>query len=191
MITISSKGIQLIKQEEGERLKPYQDSGGFWTIGVGHKILPDEAALFLGITSEKSTDLLRSDLGKVITALNNRITVPLTQDQIDALAGFLFNAGTAAGKTLFSLINNHASPAEIFSQWTSHYITTGGAESSQLKARRIREANLFNGSGNNSLDISTAAVSGSLPLLLGAAALLLLSTGHKKNRRDAPAFTFN
>jgi lysozyme len=34
------KGQQLLRFHEGERLTAYQDSLGFWTIGVGH-LLPD------------------------------------------------------------------------------------------------------------------------------------------------------
>ena len=35
-MNISNKGIELIKQFEGCRLKAYQDSVGVWTIGYGH-----------------------------------------------------------------------------------------------------------------------------------------------------------
>ena len=34
------KGKELLKFHEGERLTAYQDTRGFWTIGVGH-LLPD------------------------------------------------------------------------------------------------------------------------------------------------------
>lgn len=32
----SPEGMALTEQDEGMRLEAYQDSGGVWTIGIGH-----------------------------------------------------------------------------------------------------------------------------------------------------------
>ena len=47
-------------KHEGLRLEPYQDHLGNWTIGVGHKIKPDEQ--FDSITEDEAMSMLREDL---------------------------------------------------------------------------------------------------------------------------------
>ena len=60
--------IQHLLREEGERLEPYQDHLGFWTIGVGHLIdsrkrgyLPEYIRAF-PITEAQSRVMLRDDV---------------------------------------------------------------------------------------------------------------------------------
>lgn len=56
-----SAAYDYIKANEGEKLMPYRDTEGHWTIGVGHKILPNED-FSGGITEEESRQLFESDL---------------------------------------------------------------------------------------------------------------------------------
>lgn len=50
----------VIKKNEGVRLKPYRDTNGYWTIGIGHKIKPGES--FDSITKKQAVELFRKDI---------------------------------------------------------------------------------------------------------------------------------
>lgn len=52
--------IQRIMLHEGLVLKPYKDTLGHWTIGYGHKILPNET--FDAITPEQAKSMLMDDI---------------------------------------------------------------------------------------------------------------------------------
>lgn len=55
----SSKGVSLIKQFEGCRLKAYKCPAGVWTIGYGHTAGVKEGDI---ITQETAESYLRNDL---------------------------------------------------------------------------------------------------------------------------------
>ena len=59
MMRTSQKGINLIKEFEGCRLKAYKCPAGVWTIGYGHtsNVKPNQS-----ITREEAERLLREDL---------------------------------------------------------------------------------------------------------------------------------
>lgn len=86
----SDRGIKLVKQFEGLRLERYKDSAGHWTIGWGHLIprgLPER------ITMDEAAKLLHKDMGIARAAITNRVKVPLSQGEFDALVSFVFNLG--------------------------------------------------------------------------------------------------
>lgn len=174
MIAISAKGIEDIRREEGERLKAYRDVAGNWTTGVGHLIKPGEEYLITKtLTSEESRKILVNDLSDVIQSLNKRLTVPVSQNMVDSLAGLLFNAGVNAAKDLFGLINSGAPKETIYNWWVSHYITSGGKVYEALRNRRIREA-------QNALSIVSPGVSSNVTNYLIAGAVLFLLLNSKK-----------
>ena len=91
--------IEIIKHFEGCKLEAYQDTGGIWTIGIGHTGTVDGVPIHSGmtITKEKAEELLQDDLlnrGYVGTA-NNTTLEDYTQEMFDALVDFNFNCGTA------------------------------------------------------------------------------------------------
>ena len=95
---ISSKGIHLIKKWETLALKSYKCSADKTTIGYGHVILPKEKKLpeFKDpITEEFAEELLLKDIEFAENAVNEYVSVPLTQGQFDALVSLVFNWGTA------------------------------------------------------------------------------------------------
>lgn len=53
------KGIQLIKLLEGFKAEPYMCSGGYLTIGYGHRILPSDP--YKIVTQEKADQILEND----------------------------------------------------------------------------------------------------------------------------------
>lgn len=92
----SQKGIDLIKQFEGCRLKAYRCPAGVWTIGYGHtsNVRPNQS-----ITREEAERLLREDLRMYECHVENTIK-GLNQNQFDALVSFTYNCGSGCLKQL-------------------------------------------------------------------------------------------
>lgn len=80
----------LIKEFEGLRLHAYKDPVGIWTIGYGHTKTAVEG---MKITMRGAEELLRHDLVWVEKAIKKNVRVPLTQNQYDALASWVYNLG--------------------------------------------------------------------------------------------------
>lgn len=91
-------------QEEGLRLRPYQDSNGIWTIGVGHNIEADAMMFPLlgplietGITKERAFELLDSDIAEATRELER--VYPwiknLDEPRREVLIDMCFNLGIA------------------------------------------------------------------------------------------------
>lgn len=141
---ISDNGIQFIKQEEGERLSAYLDSVGIPTIGVGHTGYVDGMPIARNtqITAAKSTQLLLQDLATAERAIDNNVTVPLTQNQYDALCSLIFNigAGSFASSTIKKKLNSGdtSGAADAFLMWKR-----AGNNPDILLPRRQRERELF------------------------------------------------
>jgi lysozyme len=137
----SENGISLIKGFEGFSSKPYPDVAGFLTIGYGHKINPGE--LFAEITEDQGEALLRTDLRSTEVAVNELVSVSLTQNQFDALVSFTFNLGRGrlAESTLLKLLNsgNYDGAAGQFERWAFVGLTKNAA----LVRRRQAEQTLF------------------------------------------------
>lgn len=140
-LSYSQKGLALTEEFEGLRLTAYQDSVGVWTIGYGHTGADVHAGLT--ITQQQASDLLMQDVSSAVAAVNRLVTVPLTQNQFDALVDFTFNLGQGnlAKSTLLREVNagNFAAAAAQFIVWDR----AGGVEVAGLKRRREAEAALF------------------------------------------------
>lgn len=144
----SPAGRQEIIRHEGVRYVAYHDSAGYWTIGIGHKVIPgdglprDSDGVPLPIDEAGIVRLFETDLANVEKAIARNVRVGLTQGQYDALADFIFQFGPGAfaGSTLLKYINggNFPSAANEFKRWI--YVTnpaTGVKEQdSGLIARR-------------------------------------------------------
>jgi lysozyme len=75
--------IEQLKRDEGCRLRPYRDSVGKLTIGIGRNL--DD----VGISQDEADMLLHNDLGKVFTQLSEQI--PWIADLDEARQGVLEN----------------------------------------------------------------------------------------------------
>jgi lysozyme len=137
----NSKGIELIKFFEGFKVKPYICSGGFPTIGFGHKILSNES--FKQISQATAENLLKQDLYIAEKSVLRHISTTLNNNQFAALVSFTFNLGGAAlqRSTLRQKINYdlHEESSNEFLRW----IYVGGKILPGLVKRRKAEQHLF------------------------------------------------
>lgn len=135
-MNISVPGIIQIKTFEGLSLKPYFDNG-YYSIGYGHQIQPDELNLMAGITQQKADELFLFDLAKYVSAVNEYLEVDVTQAMFDSLVSFAYNIGISgfANSDLLAAINAQEAPETIKNIWKTNWVTP-----SVLAVRRSKEA---------------------------------------------------
>lgn len=134
----SSKGVSLIKQFEGCRLKAYKCPAGVWTIGYGHT-----AGVKAGdiITQEIAESYLRNDLVTYEKAVMNYDGIyHFNQNQFDALVSFTYNCGAGNLKNLTQ--SGKRTIAQI-SEKILLYNKAGGVTLFGLQRRRAAEKVLF------------------------------------------------
>jgi lysozyme len=88
---LSEAGIKALVAREGEELRAYHDARGVPTIGVGHT--GPEVHLGLVWTQEQVNSTFLKDVAWAEDEVNRMVTVPMTQNQFDALVSFTFNVG--------------------------------------------------------------------------------------------------
>lgn len=154
-MTTSANGLAFIQKWEGFSPKLYDDAAGYCTFGYGHLVAkdkcdnlqPDQKKPYEGLTEEeaktKASQLLASDLVPAEKAVNDHVTVDLTQNQFDALVSFAYNVGVGNFKssTLLDKVNAQEFdkvPGE-FKKW----VKAGGKRVQGLVNRRQEEADLF------------------------------------------------
>ena len=143
--TTSPTGRAAIAAREGNILTAYKDSAGVLTIGVGHTSAagPPLVAAGMTITAAEADEILSRDLGNVEIALGSAVTVPLSQDEFDALVSLTFNIGTIAFKnsTLLKKLNagDRVGAADQFLVWNK----AGGKVLQGLVNRRQAERAQF------------------------------------------------
>lgn len=119
----SQKGIDMIKGFEELSLNSYQKSNGDWAIGygttryaLGKIVLPNES-----ITEQVAEILLLQRLNDIDSLMLRIVMVPLTQNQWDATADFIYNLGdcTFALSAYLGILNtgDYWPPCRIFSPW--------------------------------------------------------------------------
>ena len=142
---VSAAGITLICGFEGLELKAYDDGVGIWTIGFGTTIYPNGVKVKRGdtCTIEQAKAYMAYDLKKFESAVNNAVTVPINQNQFDALVSLAYNIGTNAFKnsTLVKKLNagDIRGAAAQFDVWNKG----GGKVMQGLVNRRAVERKLF------------------------------------------------
>ena len=138
---ISNKGIALIKEYEGCKLKAYVCPAKVLTIGwgsTGSHVKSGET-----ITQAEADALLMKDLVRFENGVEKLVTVPMTQGMYDALVSFSFNLGLGNLKssTLLKKVNagDKAGAANEFKKW----VKAGGVTLAGLVRRREAERKLF------------------------------------------------
>ncbi|OJA63828.1 hypothetical protein BGV68_01930 [Burkholderia ubonensis] len=127
-------------QREGFSATPYRDANGY-SIGYGHFIKPGES--FTSIDQATAQQLLMQDVSTAQQAVVRYVTVPLNQNQFDALVSFAYNVGVGAfaSSTLLSQLNagNYGSVGTQMQRWTH----SAGSVSPALVTRRQSEIQQF------------------------------------------------
>jgi GH24 family phage-related lysozyme (muramidase) len=150
-IQLSDKGLEFVKGWEKFGPKPYNDSKGYCTVGYGHLLdytscenmasdpSSEYHAFKNGITEQRATDILRSDVEKAVDEVRKYIHVPVYQQEFDALVSLAFNAGSFRKfPNLVSKINtkDYVGGCNEFAD-----ITNGGTNG--LVTRRQAEMKMF------------------------------------------------
>jgi lysozyme len=94
-VMYSNQAVELIKKYEKFVDKTYLCSAGKKTIGYGTRLdYHPEIKKNVCITEPKATELLKTDLNKMVTpVIKNNVKVKLKQNQLDALYSLIYNIG--------------------------------------------------------------------------------------------------
>lgn len=105
---ISPNGRKFIETWEGLFLKAYDDGTGVLTIGYGHTTAAGLPRVYPGmtITQDQADAILTADLASVELDVNHHVSVPLNQNQFDALGSFDFNTGGLDRSSVLRDINS-------------------------------------------------------------------------------------
>lgn len=139
----SENCVSFVARHEGMMLKAYPDpgtGGAPWTIGCGRttNVHPGDTC-----TPEQAMEWLREELEVFADQVQSVVTVPLTQNQLDALTSFTYNVGFGnfSKSTLLRLLNagDYEGAAQQFGRWNK----AAGRVLPGLTTRRADEAALF------------------------------------------------
>jgi GH24 family phage-related lysozyme (muramidase) len=142
---INGEGFKLLTTFEGCELTAYDDGGGVWTIGYGHT--GDDVYPGLTISQTQAEELLRIDLEKFESFVEDAVEAQLNDSQFSALVCFCFNVGPGTdgfgGSTLLKLLNegDYQGAANQFLRWNK----VNGEPWLGLTRRRLAEQALFLG----------------------------------------------
>ena len=136
----SPKGIALIKEFEGLRLKAYQCPGGVWTIGYGHTAGVKPGML---ISKAQAEEYLKADLIAFERYLNV-LGLALNQNQFDALISFIYNVGTGnfSSSTLLRKVRANPQDNSIMDEFL-RWVYSKGRVLPGLQRRRLAEMKLY------------------------------------------------
>lgn len=141
----SPSALNIIKQFEGCVLKAYPDpgtGGDPWTIGWG---TTRGVSAGMVITQDQADLMLEEDVNATAQGVTNAVTVPLNQNQFDALTSFTYNVGIGnfRNSTLLTLLNqgDYEGAGGQFYHWNKG---GNGQVLPGLVRRRGAEAALFN-----------------------------------------------
>ena len=136
----SPKGIALIKEFEGLRLKAYKCPGGVWTIGYGHTVGVKPGMV---ISEAQAEEYLKVDLIAFERYLNGP-GLALNQNQFDALISFIYNVGTGnfSSSTLLRKVRANPQDNSIMDEFL-RWVYSKGRVLSGLQRRRLAEMKLY------------------------------------------------
>ena len=136
----SPKGIALIKELEGLRLKAYLCPGGVWTIGYGHTASVKPGMV---ISEAQAEEYLKADLVRFERYLNG-LGLALNQNQFDALISFIYNVGTGnfSNSTLLRKVRANPQDNSIVDEFL-RWVYSKGRVLPDLQRRRLAEMKLY------------------------------------------------
>ena len=136
----SPKGIALIKEFEGLRLKAYKCPGGVWTIGYGHTAGVKPGIV---ISEAQAEEYLKADLIAFERYLNG-LRLALNQNQFDVLISFIYNVGTGnfSSSTLLRKVRANPQDNSIMDEFL-RWVYSKGRVLPGLQRRRLAEMKLY------------------------------------------------
>ena len=136
----SPKGIALIKEFEGLRLKAYLCPGGVWTIGYGHTACVKPGMV---ISEAQAEEYLKADLISFERYLNG-LGLALNQNQFDALISLIYNIGIGnfQKSTLLRKARINANDNSIMDEFL-RWVYSKGRVLPGLQRRRLAEMKLY------------------------------------------------
>ena len=143
---LSDNGFRLLGELEGIVLRPYKDSVGIPTIGIGSTYYEDGTKVKMtdkAITKERAIQLAKNVVKSFEEQVNKSILLPMTQNQFDAMVLLCYNIGKS-GFARSSVVRNFNSgniqrAADSFLLWNK----AGGRVVQGLVNRRNKERSLF------------------------------------------------
>lgn len=144
--TLDQRGRDFLAKEEGIKLKPYLDSVGIPTIGIGCTYYPSGKKVTLQDKPLKDVqaawDLFDQVNSNFLFTVYSTTRDDINQNQFNALVSLCYNIGPAGfkGSTVLKLVNKNPNDPKIaaaFEMWKN----AGGKP--VLLARRKREAKLY------------------------------------------------
>ena len=143
---LSDNGFRLLGELEGIVLKPYKDSVGIPTIGIGSTYYEDGTKVRMSdkaITKERAIQLAKNVVKSFEEQVNKSILLPMTQNQFDAMVLLCYNIGKS-GFAKSSVVRNFnlgniQRAADSFLLWNK----AGGRVVQGLVNRRNKERSLF------------------------------------------------
>ena len=133
-------GLDIVKEAEGLRLSAYLCPAGIPTIGYGHT---KDVKLGDTCTREQAEEWLENDFFMAKNDVKAVVKVPLRENQLDALASFVFNLGVRKliQSTLLKKLNagDYSGAAAEFDKW----VFAGKVKLNGLVKRRAKERQLF------------------------------------------------
>jgi len=134
-------GEALTASFEGRKYQAYQDSRGTWTIGVGHT--GPEVHEGLVWTDAQIDSAFLADSQWAQSTVNQEVTVPITQDENNALVDLIFNIGRGNFDSSTLLRELNAGQYELAAAQFDRWDRSGGVELAGLLRRRQAETALF------------------------------------------------
>lgn len=148
LLGISKKGVEELILSEGFKECPYLDSVKVPTIGVGSTFYENGNKVTMKdkcISKDRAIELAMYTINKIfLPGVLKAVTVPLNQNQVDALTNLAYNIGVGAlsTSTLIKKINAKGTKEEISKAWRM-WNKAGGKVLQGLVNRREREINLY------------------------------------------------
>lgn len=144
--SLDQRGRDFLAKEEGIMLKPYRDSVGIPTIGIGCTFYPDGRRVTMKDKPLKNVqaawDLFDAVNSNFLFTVYSTTRNDINQNQFNALLSLCYNIGPVGfkGSTVLKLVNknpNDKKIADAFRMWKN----AGGKPI--LLGRRNREAKMY------------------------------------------------
>jgi lysozyme len=158
-------GLPAIRGYEAFRSRPYQDSGGKWTIGFGSTCLSDGSPVTHAtpaVNTLQADAIMAAAVGRIVPRLERLVTRALPARPSAAIVSLTYNIGTGAlaTSTLLRKLNvgDMAGVAAEFLDWDHVRDPRTGllVISEGLVARRAQERRMFLGADLSPTALATA-----------------------------------